>query len=380
MRRALRLACCALVLAGCDEAGRREETAGASGSAPSRPADDCGQAVSPIVDGFGAPGPHAVARTSFDTPGWPGQRVSVFLPRGAKGPRPVVALVHANGVDDPVHYRALVAHVVSRGHAVVFPTYMLDGDDLPKRYDAIEAGLLEALRRHPDRLDTSRIGFVGHSFGAGALPWLAHRALVERGLGERGAFLFAMAPWYALRVTPEDLGALPGHLAVLILVFEDDRVTDHRIAIELFHAIGVPEDRKDYLAVRSDREGGCALAARHTVPQSTGLAARDDALDAHAVFRLFDALAAFAFEGDEAGRRTALGHGSEAQVAMGHWRSGRPVLPLLWRERPEPLRAPDRYLFAHRDAAQWRGEGGAGAQTGGPHPARVSPRGAGPGP
>jgi hypothetical protein len=49
---------------------------------------------------------------------------------------------------------------------------------------------------------------------------------------------------------------------------------------------------------------------------------------------------------------------------MGHWRSGRPVLSLLWREDPEPLRGPDRYLFAHRDAAQWQGEGRAGAQAG----------------
>ncbi len=361
MRRALRLACCALILSGCDDTGPRQQTPGAAEPTPSQPAPDCGGAVSPIVRGFGAPGPHQPARTSFDAPGWPGRRVSVFLPQGATGPHPVVVLAHANGVDDPARYRALIEHVVSRGHAVVFPAYMIDGDDLPKRYDVLEAGLVEALRRHPDRLDASRMGFLGHSFGAGALPWLVRRALVDLGLGERGAFLFAMAPWYALRATPADLRELPKHLAALILVFEDDRVTDHRIAIELFHAIGVPDDRKDYLVVRSDREGPCAVSAYHTLPQSTGLSARDDALDVHAVFRLFDALAAFAFEGDEAGRRTALGHGSGAQVAMGHWRSGRPVLPLLWREDPEPLRGPDRYLFAHRDAAQWQGEGRAGA-------------------
>jgi dienelactone hydrolase len=367
VRRALGLACCALVLLGCDDAGRREaQPATGPASSPPPPAD-CGQAVSSIVDGFGAPGPHAPARTSFDAPGWPGQRVSLFLPRGATGPRPVVVLAHANGVDDPVHYRGLIEHVVSRGHAVVFPAYMIGGHDLPSRYDVLLAGLLEALRRHPGRLDASRIGFVGHSFGAGALPWLARRALVELGLGGRGAFLLAMAPWYALRTTSDDLRGLPAHLAALVLVFEDDRVTDHRIAIELFQAIGVPDDRKDYLVVRSDREGDCSLEARHTVPQSSGLAARDDALDVHAVFRLFDALAAFAFDGDEAGRRTALGHGSESQVTMGRWRSGRPVLPLLWRRRPEPLRPPDRYLFALDDAAQWKGEGG-----------EISRRGAGP--
>jgi len=355
-----------LVLAACDEDGPREASPGDVVSASSQPAADCARAVPPIQRGFGAPGSHAPERTSFDAPDWPGQRVSVFLPRGAAGPHPVVLLAHANGVEDPVHYRALIEHVVSRGHAVVFPAYMIDGDDLAKRYDVIEAGLVEALRRHEGRLDGSRIGFVGHSFGAGALPWLARRALVDLGLGAQGAFLLAMAPWYTLRTTPEDLLELPGHLAALILVFEDDRVTDHRIAIELFHAIGVDDDRKDYLVVRSDREGPCTLTAYHTVPQSTGLAARNDALDVHAVFRLFDALAAYAFDGDEAGRQAALGRGSEAQVAMGRWHSGRAVLPLLWREDPEPLRDPDRYLFAHRDAAQWLGEGRADAQSGAP--------------
>jgi hypothetical protein len=195
---------------------------------------------------------------------------------------------------------------------------------------------------------------VGHSYGAGALPFLAWRALKEKGWGAEGALLYSMAPWYALLVTPEQMRDLPDRLRVVIEVFEDDNATDPRIAIDQFHAIGVPEDSKEFVLVRSDHHGACRLPAVHSVPQSTGLRARDDAIDFYGVYRLFDALAAYAFEGDEAGRRIALGHGTAEQVAMGRWPDGTPVAPLVVSRDPQPLRGEGEYIFRHSDREGWR--------------------------
>jgi hypothetical protein len=330
---------------------------------PAPPLADCASAVASIASGFGARGPHSVTVETFPNPRWPGQRVSVHLPADAPPPVPVVLFAHANEQSDPAIYAALIDHIASRGTAVVFSPYAIGTAVHEDRYDALWSGFEAAVEALGDRLDVSRMGFVGHSYGAGALPFLAHRALREKGWGADGSLLYGMAPWYALAITPEQMRDLPGSLRVLIQVFEDDNATDHRIAIEQFHAIGVPEDSKEFVLVRSDANGSCRLPATHSVPQSKGLRARDDAIDLYGVHRLFDALAAYAFAGDETGRRIALGHGSAEQVAMGHWPDGTPVAPLVISRDPRPLRREEDYIFRHGDRDGWRryGERGRGA-------------------
>jgi hypothetical protein len=321
---------------------------------PAPPPADCASAVAPIVAGFGARGPHPVTVETLLNPRWPEQRVSVHLPADVSMPVPVVLFAHANGQNAPAVYAGLIDHIVSRGHAVVFSPFAIGTAVHEDRYDALWSGFEAAVEALDDRLDVSRLGFVGHSYGAGALPFLAHRALREKGWGAEGALFYAMAPWYALSIAPEQMRDFPEHLRVLIQVFEDDNATDHRIAIDQFHAIGVPEDSKEFILVRSDANGGCRLSAVHTVPQSKGLRARDDAIDVYGVHRLFDALAAYAFRGDETGRRIALGHGSAEQVAMGRWPDGTPVAPLVSSRDPRPRRDEEEYLFRHGDRDGWR--------------------------
>jgi hypothetical protein len=332
-----------VALLGCGESG-----------VPAPPPAECASAVAPIAAGFGARGPHSVAVRTLPNPRWPEQRVSVHLPADAQEPVPVVLFAHANEQSDPAIYAALIDHIASRGTAVVFPRYAIGTAVHEDRYDALWSGFEAAVESLGDRLDVSRMGFVGHSYGAGALPFLADRALREKGWGAGGALLYAMAPWYPLRVTPEQLRDLPERLRVLIQVFEDDNATDHRIAIDLFHAIGVPEDSKEFILVRSDANGECRLPALHTAPQSTGWRARDDAIDFYGVHRLFDALAAYAFAGDDAGRRVALGHGTAEQVDMGRWPDGTPVAPLAVSRDPRPIRSEEAYIFRHGDRDGWR--------------------------
>jgi dienelactone hydrolase len=324
----------------------------------------CEAAVAPIREGFGAPGPHRSVEQSFPNPEWPSMRVVVRLPVEAQRPVPVILFAHAFGTPEPRAYEALLTHITSRGFAVVFSPYMVETTTHADRYAALWSGIAEAARRYPRRLDLGRVGIVGHSYGAGAAPFLGRRALVEEGWGADGAFLLAMAPWYPQGISPEQMRSLPAHLKALIVVFEEDGVTDHRIAMELFHALPLPASEKDYVLFQSDAHGPCKLPAVHTVPQSGGLAARDDALDERGVFRLFDALAAYAFEGDALAQRVALGEGDPAQVFMGHWPDGTPVAPLIVPREPRPVAEEATYLFRYSDAAAWARHGEASPESG----------------
>ena len=319
---------------------------------PSAQANDpCAQALEPLASGFGSRGPHAVRGEELPRTAPDALPVWLFLPDDAEPPLPVVVLAHAYDTGDPECYRGLVDHIASRGYAVVFPEYMAPDTHHAARYEAIWQGLVSAARERAPLLDTTRIGVVGHSYGAGAAPWLLLRARRERGWGERGAFLLLLAPWYPLGVSDEDLASYPPDVKALTLVFEGDTATDPRIAIALFRALGVAE--KDYLRVPALSHGDCRLPAPHTVPQSSGIGARDDALDERALDRLFDALAAYAFAGDAAGRRVAFGRGSPEQVGMGRWRDGTLLTPLVWSREPAPAQPEDRYIFRASQRAQW---------------------------
>jgi len=313
----------------------------------------CDAAIPEIASGFGARGPHAVEVETLRNPRWHGQEVSLHFPAGVAAPVPVVFFEHGNDLAEPKFYAALIDHIVSTGIAVVFSPYGIGSNIHVDRYDAIEAGVEAAVQEWGDRLDLTRVGFAGHSYGAGALPWLAQRGLVGHGWGSRGALLFSLAPWFSLAVSPEESSRLPAHLRALFVVFEGDKVNDHRIAISQYRALGVPENGKQYVLVRASEHAGCKLPARHTLPQSIGLRARDDALDERVLFRLFDALAAWAFEGDEAGRAVAFGNGSDEQVDLGGWPDGTKLTPLEVRRDPQPAHESSYYLFQVGDRDDW---------------------------
>ncbi len=320
----------------------------------------CPELLAPLVEGFGAPGTHTTHRETVVAPSWPDHPVSVYMPRDVESP-PLVIFAPANGNPDPESYAWLIRHVVNRGYALVYSSHQV-GEVHADRYAALWDGVRAAVDAYGDRFDLGRVGLVGHSYGGGALLHLAHRVLVDEGWGRDGAFLLSMAPWYALGLEGRDPGELPDHLKVLFLVFEDDDVTDHRLAIAQRELVGDGIE-SDYLMLRSDARGGCELPAAHSVPQSAGLGGRNDAFDARAVFRLFDALAAYAFTGDAEARRVALGRGDPAQISMGAWIDETPLRAMAWSAQPRPARSESDYLFQQGAEAEWRRRGAAGAEA-----------------
>lgn len=298
-------------------------------------------------DPFGGPGAYAVITETFPSPDWPEQVVTVLRPDGAAGRRPVWFFAHGFGGSDPALYRELLAHLASHGAVVVFSPYPASLLDVAGNYAALFDGFTAAVERYPDRIDTSRVGFAGHSYGGGAVPALALRATRERGWGGDGLALLLLAPWYSYFVSDADLASFPARTQAVVQVYEDDGMNDHRMAIDVFTHLNLPVGDKDYLMIRSDRIEGYKYSANHRVPTGAGAPgadARFNALDAWGVLRIAQALSASALEGDAAARAVALGNGAAGQTQMGVTATGRGLRRMEETDTPVPLFPSTRYL------------------------------------
>ena len=281
-------------------------------------------AIPPIASGYGANGAFTVLDERFASPLFAAENVHVFRPAERSSLAPVIFFAPGFGATDPATYRPLINHIVSRGYAVVFSPFQIiagDGSVYEKRYDTIFAGYEEAVRRSGNFFDLTRVAFIGHSYGGGASFAMLQRGAVGKGWGARGLFVFALAPWYVYEITTRQLLNFPAHAKLLVQVYDNDTVNDHRIAKEVFERTGLPASEKDFVLLRSDQQQGVALDATHGTP--SGQTA--DALDYYGIWRLFDALADYAFNGAAAGKELALGNGNAQQRFMGVWPNGQPV-------------------------------------------------------
>lgn len=287
--------------------------------------------------GFGADGPYTPATISFDDPAWPGHAIEIHHPAEITSPVPTIFYSHAFGGNDPSRISGMLDFVARKGYAIVFVPYRTVGMTIEERYADLREGFRLAARSHPEVIDTTRVGFQGHSFGGGASFALADTCIAQGGWGANGAFVYSLAPWYAYDIAQDQLTGFPANVKVLVEVFDDDVTNDHRMAIDLFRTVGVQVTEKDYLLVRSDTLNGYVHSAEHNLPNT---AEAFDALDYYAYYRLIDALCAYAWTGDLAAKDVALGHGSAAQVTMP---AG--MHPLVETQAPVPAYPESRYEF-----------------------------------
>ncbi len=265
------------------------------------------------------------------------------MPEATPSPAPVVFFAPGYGVGSPFAYDKLVAHLVSRGYAVIFAATpfepgRIDQEVVMRFYGYFVAAFDEAVRTFPSAFDTSRIGYIGHSFGGGALPFLAWKGLKERGWGGRGTFLFVMAPWYMYGMTQQALATFPSNVKMIMQVYDNDRMNDHRIAVNIFDEINLPAEAKEYVILNSDARFSCRLEADHFTPLTSGVPVGvENGLDFYGVYRLLDALTEYTFDGIPAAGSVALGHGTPEQRFMGRWPDRTPVKELSAPTAPEPL-------------------------------------------
>lgn len=291
-------------------------------------------------------------RYQFANPAWVGPSptaVQVFAPVGGAATRPVLFYSHAFGGSDWTRVRSLIEFLVSNDYAVVFAPYATVGATVCQRYDTLWGGHSMAVDRLGARvgMDTTRVGFIGHSFGGGASPWLATEAVRARGWGSNGVFLMPNAPWYSFRMDAARWATLPASARLHVMVFTDDTTNDHRIAIE---DQWTPfAGAKQWISLVSDRNGACMLSADHVVPATDSDrmdSVRFDALDTWGVWRHAHAVADCALRGRGAACALIDGSNPLAQTAMGTWTSnGAPVARAQRSDAPSAPREPSAYMF-----------------------------------
>lgn len=344
--------------------------------------------VSLPVDGYGSTGNWKLENFTIETTD-PSIPVFVYCPKHEPdGPFdnhpekfPIVFFLQALDGNHPIHYVHLLFHIVSKGSCVVFATVDTVFVTHEIRYNQLWNGVSKAVNLLSDRMDTSKIGFVGHSFGAGAAPSMYKRAL-EAQWGSDGAYLFLMSPWFVFDMAPEDWPKIPWQTRIYIQVYEDDRYNDQEIAIrEIWDMLDQhPPNHRQYALVRSDRisqeKSECSLPAGWGVPmscadpKSINNGNRLNGHDVWAVWRRLDAVQECAFEKSDApGCALAFDIGPfSAETFMGfYWGANRSVKALQTFggasvDRPEPTRcnAGDRCTWAYTNVNETYFSGGSG--------------------
>ncbi|GAA3947843.1 hypothetical protein [Gordonia caeni] len=295
--------------------------------------------------GLGSQGPCHRTVAVHDNPVDAAQKISVYSPRGAAATplmggrcndaeRPVVVVVHGllAGLDAQLLgtsrlYSDIIDHYVSTGNVVVFASWPTDPYNGAESVAHQDRALVHAAKMIP-RADFSRLGFVGHSMGGGAVPHLAQQA-VERGWGSSTLWLFQLAPSFAGGVGTGRI-TVPAHTRIVVENFDNDNILDTRIGIEQFLAYDVPSSSKRHVTVRSDvRSPLSRLDATHLSANS--VLTPTDAIKFYGIHRVGDALQACA----------ATAQHCDADLSyMGEWSDGRPVRPSIVSRDPVDIGPP----------------------------------------
>lgn len=303
--------------------------------------DDLAGPVSRPTSGYGADGSYTVAKVSFASPTYSGKQVEVFYPKGITSPRPVIFYSHPYGGEESSYNIGLYEFIAKKGYVVVFAPYPTSGVTVDERYNTLWQSFTKAVASYPAIIDTTKVGFMGHSFGGGASFALGYKGFVERGWGEKGRFIFAMAQWYAHQISAAQLQQFPANTKLITEVYDDDVTNDHRLAIDIFKHINIAAAEKDFILVKKTVLPNYTYTAEHNLPNTR---TAYDAYDYYVVYRLLDAMIDYSFNGNAAGKNVALGNGSAAQVTLPSY-NGQALTPLQVTDNPVTTYAQSRYLF-----------------------------------
>lgn len=293
--------------------------------------------VNKPAEGYGHDGSYTVSKISFPSPAYKGHSVEIFYPKEVTGPRPVIFYSHPFGGDQSAYNIGLYDFIARKGYVVVFAPYATIGVSVEERYNTLWQSFKAAVSTYPQIIDVQKVGFMGHSFGAGASFALAYKGFVEEGWGAKGRFIFVQAQWYSSRITQQQLQSFPPNTRLITQVYDDDVTNDHRMAIDMFKSINIPDAEKDFILVKKSVVDNYTYTAEHNLPNTRSAY---DAYDYYVVYRLLDALIDYSFNGNTSAKEVALGNGSAAQVNL-----PKGLTPLVVTDAPVATYAQSRYMF-----------------------------------
>ncbi len=272
----------------------------------------------PLPGDYGSFGQFGVTRQVIPNPDTNAPApISVFVPSNATAQNkvPVIFFAHGFGGISYQFYETLMRQLASNGYIVVFSPYTSNLFATHTiRYNQLWNGFVVAVQQNVAIMDTTKVGFAGHSYGAGATPEMARRGVAE-GWGSNGLFLFSMAPWYNWGTNPEQI---PASAKMIVQVYWDDETNQHLIGQnDVWNKLPQITERK-WQVIRASQTF-CSLNAGHSVPVTEGLGQTDavtNGYDSWGIWRRLHALSVYTFSGDQTARNVAFG----IDAKMGRWR------------------------------------------------------------
>lgn len=289
------------------------------------------------TSGYGSDGTYTVASEAFNNVNFNGQDIVIYHPQEITTPVPTIFYSHAYGGNNPLYIKGLTDFVAKKGYAFVFVPYQTTGVSVPLRYENLLEGFRKAARDYPNIIDTTRVGFMGHSFGGGASFGNSFTCFTENNWGSSGRFIYASAQWYSYNISQNDLQNFPNDVKLVTEIYESDSTNDHRLAADIFRNISISNTDKDFLILQRDTVGGYVYPADHNTP-NTIIAL--NAHDYYGIYRILDALADYTWNGSAAAKNVCLGNGSAAQVVLPGG-----LKPMIQTDSPFITRPMDSYEF-----------------------------------
>ncbi len=296
--------------------------------------------TSGIVSGYGSWGANNVIHEPELTDNANDGIINFYHPDIAMQPLPVIYFI--SGWGRPAYtYEKLFYFLASQGYAVINIYNNTPGNTIEAYQFSLNMMLASAQTHFPNWIDTTKVGLMGHSYGAGATIWLGKNIFDDTyNWGSNGRFIFMTAPWYSLVVTEDDLINYPSNVKLLIEINNDDMHegtsnynTDERAIRAVFQLINIPNSEKDFIRVFSDAttyqydaDADGTLETYHYdanhyisytgIYSNAGHFQPYDALDVYAINRLSHALIDYTFNGNSQAKNIALGNGSTEQINM----------------------------------------------------------------
>ncbi|MEN8221067.1 MAG: hypothetical protein ABFS56_32885, partial [Pseudomonadota bacterium] len=224
--------------------------------------------------------------------------VDMYYPADMHTPRPTIFFISGWKLYHSEAYYSLLYFIASQGYNAVFVSY--------KGTDAEQNGFIKSILqtvvadpRFSDKIDTSKVGFMGHSMGAGIL---FHLAQGLKGWGTKGRFLFPMAGATAYFQT-QQLIELPANTKMIVQTYnerENDRDinwdTDPRFSIDYLINTNISDADKTYLYLPGDTQH----ISSHDTPKSRYDNGNFyyDALQQVGIFRPLESLMRYTFDND----------------------------------------------------------------------------------
>ena len=219
---------------------------------------------------------------------------TLFYPKDANKPLPTLFFYSGYRNYNPDAYKGLLYFVASKGYNIIFLTC----PDVELRN--LKAVTQDAIDAFSSQIDRSKVGFIGHSMGAGVTFWMINEF---KELGTTARIHFPMASGYTIFnntsfIPDKKTLTLPENTKAIHQVYAKDYTTDMRIGIDLFLNTSLSQTDKDYMYIYGDDKH---IAGHACMTNRKGYDV--DALMQRTIFRPLDALMDEAFNNNNDARR-----------------------------------------------------------------------------